>query len=36
MTEPPHLTDPIIDPRAFWHAIGNRVAPQHGGDGALG
>jgi flavin reductase (DIM6/NTAB) family NADH-FMN oxidoreductase RutF len=26
MTEPTHLTDPIIDPRAFWHAIGNRAA----------
>ena len=26
MTEPTHLTDPIIDPRAFWRAIGNRAA----------
>ncbi len=25
MTEPTHLTDPIIDPRAFWRAIGNRA-----------
>jgi flavin reductase (DIM6/NTAB) family NADH-FMN oxidoreductase RutF len=25
MTQPPHLTDPIIDPRAFWRAIGNRA-----------
>jgi len=25
MTEPMHLTDPIIDPRAFWRAIGNRA-----------
>jgi flavin reductase (DIM6/NTAB) family NADH-FMN oxidoreductase RutF len=25
MTEPAHLTDPIIDPRAFWRAIGNRA-----------
>ena len=25
MTEPTHLTDPIIDPRAFWSAIGNRA-----------
>jgi flavin reductase (DIM6/NTAB) family NADH-FMN oxidoreductase RutF len=25
MTEPTHHTDPIIDPRAFWRAIGNRA-----------
>src|SRR5437660_12245718 len=25
MIEPTHLTDPIIDPRAFWRAIGNRA-----------
>src|SRR5258707_10348689 len=25
MTDPTHLTDPIIDPRAFWRAIGNRA-----------
>ncbi len=25
MTEPPHLTDPLIDPQAFWRAIGNRA-----------
>jgi flavin reductase (DIM6/NTAB) family NADH-FMN oxidoreductase RutF len=25
MTEPTHLTDPIIDPRAFWRAVSNRA-----------
>jgi flavin reductase (DIM6/NTAB) family NADH-FMN oxidoreductase RutF len=25
MTEPTHQTDPIIDPRTFWRAIGNRA-----------
>jgi flavin reductase (DIM6/NTAB) family NADH-FMN oxidoreductase RutF len=25
MTEPVHLADPIIDPRAFWRAVGNRA-----------
>ena len=25
MTERPRLTDPIVDPRAFWRAIGNRA-----------
>jgi flavin reductase (DIM6/NTAB) family NADH-FMN oxidoreductase RutF len=25
MDDPTHLTDPIIDPRAFWRAVGNRA-----------
>ena len=25
MTEPTRSTDPIVDPRAFWRAIGNRA-----------
>lgn len=25
MTEPTHLTDPLIDPPAFWRTIGNRA-----------
>jgi flavin reductase (DIM6/NTAB) family NADH-FMN oxidoreductase RutF len=25
MTEPTHLSDPLIEPQAFWRAIGNRA-----------
>jgi flavin reductase (DIM6/NTAB) family NADH-FMN oxidoreductase RutF len=25
MTEPTHLSDPLIDPQTFWRAIGNRA-----------